>query len=149
MIARIVAALVLSIFWSGAHATEQTSRPEQYICVANKLSGFEYKDDTKMWGPVHSRSDRKYLIAPASGQDVKFQVTEVGKNAALGFCKGGFNDSGHLFCDVIGGEFKINKTNGRFLLSYLAGYYDVGSTPEITDETSDMPFLEIGKCSRF
>ncbi|HEU4684336.1 MAG TPA: hypothetical protein VFS39_07525 [Nitrospira sp.] len=149
MQARILLGLALALFGGTVQAGDGAAQPEQYICVANRLSGFEYKDETKLWGPMHSRSDRKYAITAVTDRDVRYTVTDVDQNTALGFCKAGFDEAGRLYCDLIGGELKLNKHNGRFLLSHLVGYYDVGSSPDITDETSDMPLIEIGKCSRF
>lgn len=95
-----------------SHAGDTGKAPEQYICVANKMSGFEYKDDVKVWGPMHSRSDRKYLIQASSDPNARFEITEVEKNIPLGYCKEGFNSTSQLSCDLVGGELKFNKSNG-------------------------------------
>ena len=61
-----------------------------------------------------------------------------------------FNTPGYLYCESDIGSlyFTFNKSNGRFLFSSGSGYVNV--LPElnkITDESSETPFLEIGRCS--
>lgn len=72
----------------------------------------------------------------------------------MSYCKEGFNDVGMLFCEsgLFPRRLRFNKNNGRFLATYLFGYYAVGLKflgKVVTDETSGTPFIEIGKCSPF
>jgi hypothetical protein len=74
----------------------------------------------------------------------------MGDDHAMVLCKDDFSESGFLFCQGLGGEFRFNRRNGRFLNVYLLGYFNVvPGTNKITDESSDTPFMEIGKCSPF
>jgi len=129
---------------------ETAHSPEQYLCVADKSTGFGYNNRSKEWGVRSFVTDKKYLISPTSSPTKRFLITQVGEKTPTGFCEDGFNDAGFLLCTMIAGEFKFNRNTGRFLLSYLYGYFTVGlEAPPTTDENSDTPYLEIGKCSPF
>ncbi len=76
-----------------------------------------------------------------------FVVRKIGQSFPIARCKDDFNKVGFLFCEGWR-EFRINRTNGRFIAAFILGYFNVG-VDEITDETSDTPSIEIGKCSPF
>jgi|SRR5215213_2356719 hypothetical protein len=87
--------------------------------------------------------------------------TRIGEKHPLASCTQGFNQYGYIFCaDVSFGsefrfyDFRLNRINGRFLLTFPLGYYTV--VPEIdkrfmrpTEENSNIPYMAIGKCSPF
>ena len=124
-------------------ADQTVAYAQQYLCVAEKSAGFAFDERTKDWKATTFRTDAKYLIAPGRTREHAFQVTKVGEDSAFWFCKAGFNENGYLYCDGPG-PFKFNKRNGRFLSGFLFGYINVAPG---TDERSDTPNLEIGKCS--
>jgi len=124
---------------------------EQYLCIADSAVGFSFNKTTKMWERTNfSINDFKYVISESKLKDLAYQITQMGYNIPHSFCKDSFNEYGFLNCSGFG-EFKFNKKNGRFISSYLIGYYNV--LPEmnnITDENSgDTPSITIGKCSPF
>ncbi|GAA4350632.1 hypothetical protein [Kangiella taiwanensis] len=122
---------------------------EQYICVADMSTGFSYSESTKRWKETSFRTDEnKYIISKSDFGKYVLKVTQIGSKYPLAYCEQTFNEQGYLFCSGLGGEFKMQKDNGRYILSYTLGYYNVlPSVNEITDSSSDTPLLEIGKCS--
>ena len=126
------------------------SRTGQYLCVSERSAGFKFDARADSWASTNFRTEAKYLVAPSKNAQYAFQITKVGENIPTASCEDGFNEPGYLLCTGIGGEFKFNRDNGRFLLVYAIGYFNVlPKLNQITDEKSDTPFLEIGKCSPF
>ena len=123
---------------------------EQYLCVPEHSTGFSYDNVQKEWKNTNFTADGKYVIAKADETKHAWQVTEIGETSSSFRCESDFTEYGYLRCSGIGGEFNFNKRNGRFLRSYLIGYYTV--IPEVNqgkDEGSDTPLIGIGKCSPF
>lgn len=123
---------------------------EQYLCVPDKATGFTFDARTKTWDYATFNTDFRYIVASAKGGMFPFTLTKVGDKDPQGFCKNGFNEGGVLFCDIYGGEFKFNRNNGRYLLAFTFGYYNVGKgLLAETDVDSGTPMIQIGKCSPF
>ncbi len=126
----------------------------QYLCIPDKSVGFRYNKATKTWDDVHFRTDMHYVMAPAqpgsTPADRVYSWTQVGKPYPDAYCTE-FNGAGISRCDLFGGDVYINRSNGRYLMSFFLGYYNVGIPGPMseTDETSSTPALEIGKCSPF
>jgi hypothetical protein len=121
-----------------------TSFAEKYICLADIVTGFRYSETSEKWVQTKFIADDKYIISESDSESYAFKVVEIGSKYPLANCKEGFNEYGFLFCD----DFKFQKKNGRYIRSYTVGYFNVlPSLNEISDSTSDTPFLEIGKCS--
>src|SRR5437667_3621850 len=99
-------------------AEPSVASAEQYLCVAEKSSGFSFDARTGSWNGTTFRTDAKYLIAPSKEPGHAFQVTQIGESYPWANCREGFNKAGYLFCQALGGEFKFNKKNGRFLNVY-------------------------------
>ena len=119
---------------------------QQYLCVAEQAAGFSYDKEKKEWKTTTFGVRSKYVVSKAEGAKHAFEVTEIGKTVPSFYCESDFDRLGFLRCPNALGEFKFNKDNGRYLSSYLAGYYDMLSEEH---EGSDTPYLEIGKCSPF
>jgi len=123
---------------------------EQYLCVTEQASGFQYDAPRKAWRHASFNVDRKYIVALSREPGYAYQVTMLGKTSPLGLCQEDFDAVGLLSCNVFMGHFKFNKHSGRFIYSYVYGYYNI--TPNNTsDETEgdDTPNLQIGRCSPF
>jgi hypothetical protein len=127
-----------------------TASGEQYLCVTEKSSGFSFDARSGSWNSTTFRIEAKYLIARSREPGYMFQVTKIGDTYSTANCKEGFNEPGYLFCYGVGGEFKFNKKNGRFLNVHSLGYFNVvPGVNNSTDQSSDTPYIEIGKCSPF
>lgn len=143
---RVIILFALLLLTKAAHAQSE----DKYICTANKAVGFNYTK-TKGWYSSNFSPDNKYVLAK-SGSKYKtaYELTKIGENVALGFCKNDFNKQGFLFCNTTGGPYAFNSNTGRYTLSYYAGYYNV--KPEdigTQNENNNTPMLEIGTCSPF
>ncbi len=123
---------------------------EQYLCTADRASGFSFNKSSKEWEHTTFKANSKYVISKPDDGSSAFVVREIGQSFPTAWCKDAFNQAGFLFCEGIGGDFKFNRRNGRFISAYLMGYFNVvPGVNEITDATSDTPYVEIGKCSPF
>ena len=124
---------------------------EQYLCIAEHSAGFSYDKVTKEWKNSTFKVSSKYLISKADGTKNAWHITEIGETFPLFRCESDFDEYGYLDCsDSVNSKFYFNKNNGRYLASYPLGYYIVlPGLNKFTDETSDTPNLEIGKCSPF
>ena len=142
---------VLLICSCRTNAAQTSDSPaEQFLCVAERSAGFNYQATTDSWNNANFRTDAKYIIAQSKDSYSAYEVKRVGDNIPSSLCAKGFNEAGFLFCSGIGGDLKFNRDNGRFLLAYTLGYYNVlPKLNKITDSTSDTPLIEIGKCSPF
>lgn len=123
---------------------------EQYLCTADRASGFWFNKSSKEWEHTTFKANSKYVISKPDDGSSAFVVREIGRDFPNAWCKDTFNEAGFLLCEGIGGDFKFNRKNGRFISAHLLGYFNVvPGVNEITDTTSDTPYLEIGKCSPF
>ncbi len=125
---------------------------EQYLWVTEHATGFSYDKTSKEWKNTNFTPEHKYIIAKSKYKAYSYQVNELGEDDPASFCKEGFNQYGYLFCQegYIHTEFRFNKKNGRFLAVSPYGYYNaMPGEAKVTDETSDTPLIEIGKCSPF
>lgn len=149
-------ALTAVILISVLLATAGSAGAQQFLCVADKGTGFAYSTDSKTWDIASFNiDDDRYLIAPSNPVGLTpnlFLVTKLGQSSPRARCSDGFNRFGFLICtDGIGGvEFRFSRDNLRFIYIYRLGYYNVvsGRDNGVTEE-SDTPFMQIGKCSPF
>lgn len=129
---------------------------DEYLCVAEKASGFSFNKLTKSWQSANFSTEAKYLVSESNNPKYAYQVTGVWDRYPIASCKVGFNKYGYIFCADVGFgsgieiyDFRFNRINGRFLLTSPAGYYNV--VPEIdkgaVDENRGTPYMAIGKCS--
>jgi hypothetical protein len=113
-------------------------------------AGFVFNMTSKNWEHATFKANSKYVMSKPEDGSSAFVVREIGKSFPIAICKKDFYEAGFLFCDGPSGEFKFNRINGRYISTYLMGYFNVvPSVNEITDATSDTPNVEIGKCSPF
>ena len=135
-----VAVLVALVFLSGPVDAQE------YLCVPDLATGFTFRDNA--WTSAKFKVEGQYLIAPSSRPDRAFGVTKIGEGSEFARCELDFNEPGFLFCEGLGVELKFNRANGRFLRVDNIGYLNVlPEVNDITDQTSDTPVIEIGKCS--
>ena len=125
---------------------------DQYLCTADKATGFAYNKKTKAWDYTQFKTNVQYVISPAKDGNNAFTWTAIGGNESIGgSCKDDFNVAGILFCNTFGGQIRFNRNNGRYLMDFTLAYYTVGIPGPIkeTDEDSGTPMLQIGKCVPF
>ncbi|MCI0400811.1 MAG: hypothetical protein L0Y67_08830 [Gammaproteobacteria bacterium] len=127
-----------------------SAQAEQYLCITDQVTGFAFNAATKQWERTSFEAGSKYVIAESQSETSTFNVKEIEPSPALLLCTSSFNETGFLFCEGFVGSFKFNRKNGRYLRAHLFGYFNViPGAYEITDATSDPPYIEIGKCSPF
>ena len=118
---------------------------DAYICFRDKATGFAYDRNLKEWVITDSKKDRKYIVSRINEIGKTWEVKRIGSDHSLSICMDDFNSAGVLFCDGVI-EFKMNKINLRYILTYDIGYYYSGKGMKDPDEQSGTPYLEIGKC---
>jgi len=128
---------------------------DQYLCVAKQSTGFSFNEKSGQWEPKNFNvDDKKYVISKIGKDETysivkkKYKVVRIGKNRPDFLCDVDFNKPGFLYCSSLTGSFRFNNINGRYLITYTFGYYNV--VPEVnkmTDKDSRDPSLELGTCS--
>ena len=83
--------------------------------------------------------------------DPEYEVKLLEGGTYVASCIRGFNEYGYLHCDGTSGIFKMNKSNGRYIRSNTLGFVNVlpDAYGNLNDNTSDDPYVEIGKCTSF
>ena len=117
---------------------------KQYLCVADKATGFVYNKRAKSWQQANfAVKDTKYILSFLKKSAYKYKVTEMGKDFQMATCKDGFSRYGNLICGggSLGMDFRFNRNSGRYIKTYPGGYHTGG------DAKADTPSIEIGKCS--
>jgi len=139
-----VLALSLSLMASPASA-------ETWLCLTEKSTGFGYDAATKNWRSVDFGTTRdRYIVAPSTKKDWVYEVRRFGTEKGVlpdAWCKADFAAGTFLHCTGVLAEFKFNRKTGRFLKSYLAGYWTYAPGVNETQEGGDTPSIEIGTCS--
>lgn len=137
---------------------------DSYLCLADQATAIFYNDKAKKWGRgIVTLEDNNYLLTPVDPEtcgadcDYKYEVKKFGRSTLMAACYEEFDENGFLDCYTKGGKFHFNKVNGRYLWVHHLGYYNVlpeyRPTPGTSspfpksDEKSDPPYLEVGKCS--
>jgi hypothetical protein len=134
------------LFFTTVFTHPSFAHAEQYICVAEQSTGFKYDEVAKTWISTSFNTRDSYLVFEPENPRYEFQVKQIGENAVTASCRQGFDRSGHLSCTGFFGDiyFKFNRRNNRFLYVYAHGYFT-----DHPDIESNMPFMQIGTCSRF
>jgi hypothetical protein len=135
-----------------AQASDPGAHDERYLCVQEMATGFGFDEKLNKWTNAVFHPTENYMVTTSSSSGRTYQISKTGLKVPVGYCEKGFTDHGSLFCDMDFGQVMFNKSTGRFLVSYMAGYYDTGPGGRFTDGLglgSDTPFIAIGKCSPF
>jgi hypothetical protein len=141
---KLTAILTLSIA-TPAHA-------ENWLCIAERATGFKYDSILKDWKTVNFKiANEKYIVRPSKNENYKYEVVKFGENREFMpdySCKEVFSAGIFFHCEGMMGEFKLNAKNGRFLSTYIAGYWTVAPGVNENTEEGDTPTIQIGKCTR-
>ncbi len=124
---------------------------ESWLCLTDKSTGFRYNAATKQWQSIDFRTgDDRYIIKPGTSKANVYEVRKFGDDTSIlpeAWCNQDFQAGTFLHCKGVFGEFKFNRKTGRFLKSYLAGYWTYAPGVNKTDEGGDTPSIDIGICS--
>ena len=140
--------LIILLAITFAFVTSFAFADEQYLCTADSSNGFYFNKSAKIWQRTKFKADSKYTISKPEGSKWAFVIRKVRNFSPIATCKDGFDEAGLLFCKGKGYDFRFNRKNGRYLSAYLLGYFNVlPGTNDLSDATSETPFIEIGTCS--
>ena len=118
---------------------------EEWLCIAEKSIGYEYDTASKQWIGKEFETENKYLIAAASSSSYPYWIAVIGSKNTLAVCEEDFGTIGVekdiLTCSDWMVHFQFNRSNGRFMYTYLIGYL------QGKDDGTTKPSVEIGKCS--
>ena len=123
--------LMLLILFITPIANAQNS----YLCISDKSTGFTFNSNSKSWTQT-TFNDTKYLLTKSNNG---WEWKDFG--STFGWECGAFTDAGLINCSNYSGSVLFNKTNLRFLKTYILGYVDG------TDNQNNTPAIVIGKCS--
>jgi hypothetical protein len=125
---------------------------DAYVCVVNHTAGISFNAATKKWEPSIFRSDGSFLVSRASGEEqtrgAAWVVKQVGQKTPSFVCDSDFSKPGYLVCKGVLGEFIFNRSNSRFLSTYMYGYVtDTARGGEFGAEGDNTPAIRAGTCS--
>lgn len=141
--------LQLSIIFLASLAVEAAAA-DRFLCVADKITGFNYDKHRQQWRQADFAPSLKLVISRAKNETYTWTIGELGSDTIKLFCKNDFSDSGLLYCSGIGLDLRFNKKLMRFLYTYSIGYWDENAYKSLypgRKEGDDTPAMAIGKCS--
>lgn len=136
-------------------AASGAAQAESYFCESEMSGGLFYDKQSKKWTAGTSSYPMKYVVRRATAQErEKLKSTKAAwvvslhgeKNPTYTCLDFGGIEGNELYCDGLGGQFKVNRANMRFLSSYSYGYW--WWDPALTKEGDDTPHVAAGRCSR-
>ena len=121
---------------------------EQYLCTVDRVAGFKYDRVSNQWEQTSFKANSKYLLTETDkktpSEDLPYLLRKVGQEMPIGICEKSFDESGYLSCKSLDGEFQFNRKLNRFIIANTFGF--VTASPNSSDESSEQPSIEIGKC---
>lgn len=131
-------------------AASTSANAAGWLCVTEQSTGFSYNSSSKSWREASFKADKKYVVRSSQKEGYLWEVAELGETSdvASAYCRDNPNEIGNLFCNGLGGDFRINTKNNRFIYVYFLGYwtYDPDSWV-FKNEGGDTPTMSIGRCS--
>jgi hypothetical protein len=124
---------------------------ESYLCISDLVTGFSFDEQHKKWEIGRFKAEDKYIVTRSTGELSKWEVKETGQSIPNAFCAEDFTVHGGLRCNGLV-EFRMNKNNLRFVLTYLIGFWsdNIPGAPDLYfKEGENTPFLARGRCSSF
>ncbi len=137
---RLFALVILSMLATAASA-------DPWLCTTEQTTGFVFKKDN--WEPGRfTVEDRKYILRRLTEGDFYYRGENRYGLFLLGTDLVGTpcsepSISGNIFCEDYVGQFKFSTRSGRFLMTYMSGYWD-----SIADDKSHTPLISIGRCAK-
>lgn len=119
-----------------------------YLCIPEESTGFYY--DNGSWGrSKFNVSGKKYIIRKLkdgemciSNPDAPYGVFDLGDNFAIMGCYSDKDFKG-FHCVCSSGELFFSTESGRFIETYIRGYWDG------KDNNNNTPTITRGRCSKF
>jgi hypothetical protein len=137
---RLFALVILSMLATVASA-------DPWLCITEQTTGFVFKNGN--WEPGRfTVEDRKYILRKLTEADFyyrgdnRYGLFLLGTDLVGTPC-GDPSISGNIFCEDHAGQFKFSTKSGRFLMTYMSGYWD-----STADDKSHTPLISIGRCSK-
>lgn len=119
-----------------------------YLCVSEDSTGF-YFENGKWDRTQFNTDDEKFIIRKMKPDEVFFKenenrygVYDLGENIASRRCNAPSEHTKDIICKAGIGELYFSPESGRFIKTYIAGYWD-GS-----DDNDNTPNITRGRCSR-
>lgn len=137
------------------------SAAERYLCIASSSVGYSYNKAKDDWEITKFNVDVKYIVYQKKSDKYAVWRVKLFDESHVATCKDDFSAIGKLYCSGAY-EFKMNKHNGRFISSYMHGYWDDGLNDiikktnrielhpfydTVREEGENTPYLQIGKCT--
>lgn len=120
-----------------------------WLCITDQSTGFTNESGSG-WRAADFKAGRRYLIKRGNREGVAWEVREFGDASPIpaAVCSEDFTELKVLSCRGILTEFKFNGASGRFLRTYIGGYWTYTPNHEFFgSDSGDTPILEIGTCS--
>ena len=152
---RIIIAILIFMF------SAVTFAAERYLCIASSSTGYAYDKARDDWKIVKFKTDDKYIVYQKESDKFATWRVKLFDESHVATCKDDFSAIGKLYCSGAY-NFQMNKYNGRFILSFMHGYWDDGLNDiikktkkielnpfydTVSEEGKNTPFLQIGKCT--
>jgi hypothetical protein len=152
---RIIATVFIFLFSMGSASAEN------YLCIASSSTGYAYDKTKDEWKISEFKTDDKYIVYQKENDFFAKWRVKLFDESHVASCENDFSAIGKLYCSGTY-KFQMNKYNGRFLLSYMHGYWDDGLNEIIQktdknelnpfydtvgEEGKNTPFMQIGECT--
>lgn len=116
---------------------------ENYLCVGEKATGFQYKDGSKDWIERSFNPDDPFIIQSLSNTTEIYSVKQTGHRYPIAFCASGFNENDVMDCSGQSIHILFDRENLRYQKYFYGSYVRVyRNYPK-----DDTPSIEIGKCT--
>ena len=123
------------------------SKDDTYLCIAEESTGFYFENGK--WGQAKfDVSEEKFLIRKIKTHEVgyvdkknNYGIYPLGENYSVHVCEQNQRTK-KMICNGITGKIFFSPTSGRFLKSYIFGYW------EGIDNNTNTPHLMRGRCSK-
>jgi hypothetical protein len=156
---RLIQAALVIPFTVAIATIANAQTGDEWLCTAEHSTGFAYMAGE--WSGTKFRATDEYIIRPLTAEEAEDTFTQVmwpdsnygvfrqGSKSAYFGCTESFSGVGYLYCGGHSGFFGFSKRNLRFTHSQKGHYVAVvPGLNDITNDSADTPFIEIGTCKK-
>lgn len=123
-------------------AQDESERDISLLCVADKSTGFYFREETQEWDvATFNVSNKRYTFSKT--KDGQYAFKQFGEEYPISTCSG-INEHGFGQCTDSVFDLTINVQSLRYQLIYPIGY---AVAPEAVDDHGNTPSIEIGVCT--